>query len=676
VSTISSRAPAVRERRAARLVVVNGILLALLVATGLVAYLTISSTPTPTTTVRTATVGRGVVLSTISATGEVQSPTQINVDFTSSGTLSAVYVKPGQHVTRGQMIGKIDDTSAVQALQQAEAALATARAQYQETLTGETAQQRAQDALSITQARQSVAQAKAGVATAKRTAALDRKTSAATITQARRSAALDRKTSAATIAQAQRQLRVDQGQLKRDLYQRSQDQTPYATVAEAQAAVTADQTALTAAQAQQRSDQLTQLDNQNQLQNDQTALTAAKAAGSPGDIAKFTVAVAQDQQTVNAIQATLTRDGYAVGDAQSKLSTDQGHLTALQTDEQAIRTDEQKIAQDDQSIANAKASTATTRQKDDQAIASAVASAAATRQKDAQAIASARSQVSSARLALEATLAGNAVKQAPPTPAQVAAAKASIVQAQGGLANARLALAQTTLHAPIAGVVASVDGTVGAQVSGGGSTLVSSTSSSSSGSGGGSGGGSSGYVTLTQVSGMQIVASFSETDAAKIKVGQPATVTVDALPGEELAAHVVEVAPTAATSSSNVVTYDVTFALDNTNSQLKPGMTANVDVVVAEQDDVLHVATAAVTGSGRNASVTVLRNGTQQRVQVVAGLQGDSSTAILGGLRQGDVVVLPTVRISTSGTGGTTSTPNVGGGGVRRFGGLGGGFGG
>ena len=87
---------------------------------------------------------------------------------------------------------------------------------------------------------------------------------------------------------------------------------------------------------------------------------------------------------------------------------------------------------------------------------------------------------------------------------------------------------------------------------------------------------------------MQVSASFAETDAAKIRPGQAATVTVDALPNLQFPAHVLAVAGTA-TSSSSVVTYAVTFALDRSNAQLKPGMTANVDVVTGEGDNVLHV---------------------------------------------------------------------------------------
>src|SRR5262249_3811432 len=151
--------------------------------------------------------------------------------------------------------------------------------------------------------------------------------------------------------------------------------------------------------------------------------------------------------------------------------------------------------------------------------------------------------------------------------------KASLLQAKVALVTARKALADTTLRAPIAGVVASVSGTPGTVVAGGGSSDVDPSSSSSSNSSASSG--SSGFVTLTKLTGLQILASFSETDSAKLRVGQPATVTVDALPDQQLAAHVVAISPTASTSSSSVVTYDVTFALDRTNAQLKPGMTAN-----------------------------------------------------------------------------------------------------
>jgi hypothetical protein len=102
-------------------------------------------------------------------------------------------------------------------------------------------------------------------------------------------------------------------------------------------------------------------------------------------------------------------------------------------------------------------------------------------------------------------------------------------------------------------------------------------------------------------------------------------------------------------------------------------MTANVSVIVSEADNAVHVPTAAVTGSGANASVTVLQNKKQARVPVVAGLNGDSSTQIVSGLKSGATVVLPTVAIAAPTGGGTPGGfgGGAGGGGAGRFGGGG-----
>jgi multidrug efflux pump subunit AcrA (membrane-fusion protein) len=632
--------------------VLNVVLVAVLAGAGVAAYLAVGTSNSTTTVTRTATATRGIVLSTISATGTLQPAAQVSVNFESGGQLVAVTVEPGEQVQKGQVLGQIDATTASQAVKQAEMSLTNAQAQYQTTLTGETPQQREQDAISVQQARQSVTQANRGVTQAQQGV----RTTRAALAAAQRSATLDKKSAAAAAAQAKRQLGIDQGQQQLDLAQRAKDQKPFASVAAAEAAVAADQTRLDQAQAKQRADQVTQLWSQNQLANDKLALSTAQANNSKSDIAKYTTAVNDDQQTLNGLQVTLTQDGYAVSDAQSALSTDQGYQSALEADEKAIRADELKILQDRQSIASAQRNVQATTQKNSQSLVSARQQIVQAKQQVTQA----RQQVSSAKLGLRATIASTAVKQSSATPAEIAAGKASVLQAQIALANARTALRKTTLRAPIAGVVASVDGSVGTQTSGGGNTVLVSSSSSSSGSGSGSSSGSSSFVTLTQTSGMQVLASFSETDASKLRVGQPATVTVDALPNTQLAAHVLAIASSATTSSS-VVTYDVTFALDGTNSQLKPGMTANVDVIVGEADNVVHVPTAAVRGSGRNATVTVVRNGVEQSVPVVVGLQGDSSTAILSGLEAGDTIVLPTVSISsTSGTSGTGSTSTSG----------------
>jgi len=629
VSVITSRLPADRRFPSVlkRIGFLNWALGAALVGAGVGSYFAVAGTSSPPAPPRTATVQRGVVLSTTSATGTLQAADELSVGFTSAGTITAVNVKPGQRVKRGEILGRIDDTAARQSLQQAQASLANAQAQYEQTLTGETAAQRRQDALAVTQARQSLANAR--------------------VAQKQ-----DARSSAASVAQATAALRTDQGQEKVDLYQQTKDRAVYPTPDAANAAIAADKAQLATDQAKQQADTQQQLNLQHQKSVDQQNLSQAQSDLSQAQAAKDTAAAASDQSQVDdftsdvnndqnqldALSKTLQADSYAISQDNTTLANDQSALAALQTDAKAIQSDEAKIVGDRNALNSAKLTAQSSAARDEQSLAA-------------------------DELTLRSALAANAVKQAPPTAAALASARAGVVNAQIAVETAQKALDDTLLRAPIAGTVASVGGTVGTAESGGGNSAVSSSSSSSSGSGGGT---STGFVTLTGLTGMQLVAGFAETDTANLRVGQAATVTVDALPTTELAAHIIAISGDA-TSSSGVVTYNVTFALDRTEPGLKSGMTANVDVIVSEADNVLHVPTAAVTGRGSNASVTVLRSGKQVRVPVVAGLAGDSSTAILSGLKNGETVVLPTVSITSTGTGSSSQTGGFGG----RFGGGG-----
>jgi macrolide-specific efflux system membrane fusion protein len=173
--------------------------------------------------------------------------------------------------------------------------------------------------------------------------------------------------------------------------------------------------------------------------------------------------------------------------------------------------------------------------------------------------------------------------------------------------------------------------------------------------------------------------AFSESDISKLKVGQPATVTLDALTGVQLGAHVTAIS-TVGTTSSSVVSYAATLTLDQADSRVKPGMSASASVIVSQAQGVT-VPNSAVSGSGSIATVTLLRNGQKTQQQVAVGLKGDSRTQIVSGLSAGDQLAVTTTLPSlTSGSPSTSSTGSgtLGGTGVRPggFGGGGGGFGG
>ena len=109
---------------------------------------------------------------------------------------------------------------------------------------------------------------------------------------------------------------------------------------------------------------------------------------------------------------------------------------------------------------------------------------------------------------------------------------------------------------------------------------------------------STSLVTITAENKLQVVAGFSEIDAAKIRPGQAATVTVDALPNEKFAAHVLSV-DTLSTVTSNVVTYNVTFVLDNPLREGEAGHERRRRRDHRPADNVLNLTSSAVTDNRR-----------------------------------------------------------------------------
>ncbi|HEV7163274.1 MAG TPA: HlyD family efflux transporter periplasmic adaptor subunit [Solirubrobacteraceae bacterium] len=279
--------------------------------------------------------------------------------------------------------------------------------------------------------------------------------------------------------------------------------------------------------------------------------------------------------------------------------------------------------------------------------------------------------------------------------ANLASAKAAVKSDRLTVQSDEEAVQDTKLYAPEDGTIVSLPGQVGEVVTGSGTTRASSsTSSSSSGAGTGASGSSatgasgrsatgtsssaasagssssssSAFAVLSDLSSMQLVAPLSESEIGKVKTGQIATVTVEALEGRKLAAHVREIA-LLSTSNSGVVSYDVTFQLDQMYAGLRPGMSASAEVVVKQAEGV-NVPTSAISAD----TVTVVRAGKDVRQRVVTGLAGNSSTIVLSGLHVGETIVLPTASTSTRSS--STSTLRRGlGGGAGGLGGLAGGGG-
>ena len=608
----------------------NVVLGAFLAAAVAVGVLSLGKPNAAKTRVTTASVQRGVVTASVSGTGNVTPGNDVALNFTTAGVVTEIDVIAGEHVTAGQVLARVDATQAQANLTNAEASLTAARSKFQDTVNNLTPQQRAQDAVALAQAQNQVAQAQQsfndqqaliGQDTTVQQTALTQAQQA--VTNAQANAAQDATTQQLAVTQAEQGVANAQANAAQDVT------TQQLAVTQAQTQLSDDQASANNVSA----DQSAVSSDQSKLSSDQATEQSDCAAPAKPSCPADQQAVATDQQNLTAAQAKLSSDQAAA----NKVPQDQNTVVNAQNNQQAAAL---KDAQSLQSAQNA--------------LGNAQNNAAATKLKDGQSLDSAQNSVTNAQLAQESAQAANAAKEAPPLPDVVTSAEAAVTQAQSTVALDQSALNLTALTAPVAGTVAAVNGTVGQSSS-------SSSSSSSSGT-------ASGFVHLSNIDAMLIKVGFTESDASEVKVGQPATIALPALPSQQLAAHVVSI-DTLSTVVSNVVNYNVTLALDRTTAGVKPGMTANVTLVIGEADNVLHVPSAAVRGSGTNAVVTVVgASGQQTATPVVVGLKGDNSTQIISGLSEGQNVLIASVSASSgSGTGAGAGAGRAGG-----FGGLGG----
>ena len=508
------------------------------------------------------TVARRSVTSSVTGTGNLVPQTQANVSFKVAGTLTAIYVTVGEHVTTGQSLAAIDSTSEDDAVAAAQANLTTAEANLQAAETPLTQNQISQLQNAVTTAQQAYTDTVAQVNL--------------------------------TNSQDATQVTSDQGQLA------------------------SDQQALTFNASYQ-----TDLQNLSAAKSTlQTAIATFDADGCKTYTYPFTSPPAP---------APCLADFNAVGTDQAAVTTDQTTVNTF-PGAAAVSADQAKLSSD---LAKQTADKVAGQHNLNQSVAS---------------VTNAQDQLKT---------------QTESRPNQVLSAQAQVAQAQAALKSAQQNLAGTTLAAPMDGMVNSINGVVGEGVSpGAGSTaeapgsqapLPTTTASSA-------------FMVIGNVSSMEAIVPFAESDASRLAFNQDAQVTFDAVPNLTISGHVVAVASNA-TVSSGVVDYYATVSLNQTNPTLKQGMTANATVIVSKAANALTVPNNAITRIGGQAYVNLYVSGQTVQTAVETGVVGDQFTEVTGGLNDGAQIVLPTVRVATGSGTNRGAFGGGGGGGVRVGGG-------
>jgi len=203
---------------------------------------------------------------------------------------------------------------------------------------------------------------------------------------------------------------------------------------------------------------------------------------------------------------------------------------------------------------------------------------------------------------------------AKPTQVQLDQADLSVAQAELAVEQAKERLARAELRAPFDGLVAVVNAKVGEP----------------SGTGGAP-------VSLIDISRFLLDVNVNEVDVAQLAVGQTVNVVVDALPSAALTGRVQSIAPTSIVIGG-AVNYTVRVALEPTEAPLRTGMSATVEVTVAEATDVVLAPNWAIRRDRQTgqAFLSVRRNGEISEVPIETGLRGAEYTEVVSGAQAGD----------------------------------------
>jgi len=200
-------------------------------------------------------------------------------------------------------------------------------------------------------------------------------------------------------------------------------------------------------------------------------------------------------------------------------------------------------------------------------------------------------------------------------------AKADVAQAEARFRSTKVEQGRTSLYAPFDGTIAKISGELGEY----------STPSPP-------GVPTPPAIDLIDDSCLYVSAPMDEVDAPRVKPGQVARITLDALPKQVFAGKVRRVAPyvLAVEKQARTVDVEIDFAQPENASGLLVGYSADVEILLESRENVLRIPTAAIQEGGR---VLILKDGKLAEAKIKTGLANWEYTEVLEGLSAGDQIV-------------------------------------
>ncbi len=553
----------------------------------------------------------------VSVTGTIEADPQISLRFQRAGQVESIPVDVGDFVAKGTTLASLDATALAIEVDSAEASLALARANYNQTLTGST-----DEAIQVAQAATEKAEADLYQAQIN----LESVTNLAS--ESVESAELDYESALTDYDNAMDTYGEDIVHAYEDAYNTIKD-----AMNEVEDSLREADNILGVDNTQANDDIETELTSGGTaaftlIQSDYTAATTAYdtllATLSDIETDNFT-----EMDVVFVDIEELIDDVYdLLNDIDDILveTTIQGTytLTVQNTKRDTIAAEIDDMVTADTTVSNAIQAAESAFTSEDTNLGSAQDALNEAEQALALANAQAEANISEAEASIaiyEATLsqkqASQAETEAGPRDVDLASLLAAIQKEEAALSLAQYNLSLAYLTAPIAGPVTKIYFDVGENVTT-----------------------TEDFLEMVS-SDYQVIANISETDITKVKVGDQIKMTLDAFYYDKIfEAEIIEIDP-AETVVQGVIYYQVTAVFTAGDTDVKPGMTANMDIITAETNEVLGVPIRAVKYDGTRAYVLQedKTTGGTMETDVTVGIRGDQYIEVLGGLEEGDKII-------------------------------------
>jgi HlyD family secretion protein len=539
--------------------------------------------PVAPVAVKTTAVGTGTIAGTLVYSGNAQSRAKVSLLPKVGGQVAVLNAEVGASVKKGDVIAELDHAAQDAQVAQAQAGVAAAKAHLATLQAGPRAEVVAQAQSNLTAAEQTLANLQSGGRPEAIAAAQGNVDAAAGRLANLQSGRPE------SIAAAQGNVDAAAGRLASLQSGRSE------TVAQATANLHA---------AQAKLQQIKDGPTPEEIKAAQLGVEQTKDAAFAADVSK-------DAACGPASTSAMCKAGEASADA-AHTAVDQANAN-LQV--LVAPPSDQTIKQAQAAVDAAQAQLDLARHPASSGDITAAAGAldAAKAQLDLTKLPYSTADLAKAQSAVEVATQQVKLAQAPYTSQDIDVATAAVEQAQAALTSANVARDQAIVKAPIDAIVAQKLLTVGSIA------------------------GPTTPIALLIDPNVDIIVEADATQVNTLKVGDPATITSDALPGKSVPGKITTISPIV---DAKARTAEITIAPAADGSGFKDGMLAQVSLVVATHDGVLTVPSAAVVQRNGQSVVFVVTNNVAQPVAVQTGLTDGTSTEITSGLQAGQTVVV------------------------------------